>query len=342
MATVYYDETRSPVLRAINDVLVQQQEDGRRRHLGGSLVGRECPRELWYSFRWCTDKKHDGRLLRLFNRGHLEEFRFVDWLRMAGVLVKEYEDFDYVLGHHVPSGQYAIFTPQEWQQSNEVGAGAVEDVTGLKHHEVMAKYVSNITVPERKQIRISDVGGHFGGSLDGECQFLPGIDQYGLQYDARGLLEFKTHGEKSFKKLVDEGVRKSKPPHYSQMQVYMRKRSLLFACYMAICKNTDELYCEIILPDPEHADQKLNLASRVIHSVSPPKRIASSPTWFGCKFCDHRPVCWFSEPFAKSCRSCVFATPIEGGKWGCRKWNGIIPPDAEKVGCPQYQAIANT
>ena len=55
-----------------------------RSHLGASLIGRECSRELWYSFHWATRKKFEGRMLRLFNRGHLEEPRFIALFKMIG------------------------------------------------------------------------------------------------------------------------------------------------------------------------------------------------------------------------------------------------------------------
>lgn len=70
----------------------QNQEDSRREHLGGSLIGRECERQLWYGFRWALNKKHDGRLLRLFRRGHEEEDRFVKALRGIGCEVHEVDD----------------------------------------------------------------------------------------------------------------------------------------------------------------------------------------------------------------------------------------------------------
>lgn len=56
-----------------------------RRHLGASLIGRDCSRELWYSFRWAIKKKIPAKLQRLFNRGHLEEARFIAMLQMAGI-----------------------------------------------------------------------------------------------------------------------------------------------------------------------------------------------------------------------------------------------------------------
>lgn len=56
-----------------------------RTHLGASLIGRPCARQLWYTFYWAKYAKHEGRLLRLFNRGHLEEARFIALLRSAGL-----------------------------------------------------------------------------------------------------------------------------------------------------------------------------------------------------------------------------------------------------------------
>lgn len=66
-------------------------DDGHRSHLGASLIGDECKRKLWYGFRWVYHKIHDGRQQRLFNRGHLEEARFISWLEGIGCEVKSHE-----------------------------------------------------------------------------------------------------------------------------------------------------------------------------------------------------------------------------------------------------------
>ncbi len=62
---------------------------GFREHLGASIIGTECERALWYDFRWATRATHSGRLLRLFQTGHLAEERFVADLRRIGVTVLE-------------------------------------------------------------------------------------------------------------------------------------------------------------------------------------------------------------------------------------------------------------
>jgi hypothetical protein len=61
------------------------QEDGRRPHLGASILGQPCERAVWLTWRWATNKKHDGRLLRLFETGQLEEQRVAKNLKAIGV-----------------------------------------------------------------------------------------------------------------------------------------------------------------------------------------------------------------------------------------------------------------
>lgn len=57
---------------------------GFRAHLGASLIGRPCDRELWYSFRWCVPASFSGRMLRLFDRGKREEAIIAMELRGIG------------------------------------------------------------------------------------------------------------------------------------------------------------------------------------------------------------------------------------------------------------------
>jgi general stress protein YciG len=64
-----------------------QRRDSRR--LGASIIGRECDRQLWYSFRWAKKKVFEGRMLRLFARGNLEEATIVADLKAAGVQVMD-------------------------------------------------------------------------------------------------------------------------------------------------------------------------------------------------------------------------------------------------------------
>ena len=81
-------EPADTTLRAVEQAGEKgQATDGGRAHLGGSIIGRECKRELWFSFRWGTIVTHKARILRLFARGAREEDWFNHLLTQAGVTV---------------------------------------------------------------------------------------------------------------------------------------------------------------------------------------------------------------------------------------------------------------
>lgn len=65
-----------------------------RGYLGASGIGKECKRALWYAFRWASNEKFDGRMLRLFQTGHLEEPRMVADLRAIGANVYDVNPAD--------------------------------------------------------------------------------------------------------------------------------------------------------------------------------------------------------------------------------------------------------
>jgi len=233
-------------------------DEGFRSHLGASLIGKECARQIWYGWRWARKSKFSGRMLRLFNRGHLEEARFIAMLLSIGC--------------------------QVYQQ----------DANG-------------------NQYRISDLGGHLGGSGDGVVIGVPDIPA-----GQPCLAEFKTHGEKSFVKLQKDGVRLAKPEHYVQMQLYMRKMGLMYALYGAVNKNTDEIHMEIILLDAHTADQFLDRGRQIVMmQVAPAKLNNASPGLFACRFCDEKDICHMNAPMERNCRTCFFGKPREDGTWWC-------------------------
>lgn len=79
------------VLAEIDNYCATEYDDGHRSHLGASLIGDACNRKLWYGFRWVYHKKHSGRQQRLFNRGHREEDRFIEWLKGCGFTVESHD-----------------------------------------------------------------------------------------------------------------------------------------------------------------------------------------------------------------------------------------------------------
>lgn len=66
----------------------EDKQEKPRPHLGCSLIGHKCERYLWLHFRWAVIPKHEGRLLRLFRRGQLEEASVIRDLRAIGADVR--------------------------------------------------------------------------------------------------------------------------------------------------------------------------------------------------------------------------------------------------------------
>lgn len=74
-------------LEEIDAQLEAAQEAEHRTHLGASVIGDDCHRKGFYGFRWAVKELFSGQMLRLFDRGHMEESRFVRWLAAIGVRV---------------------------------------------------------------------------------------------------------------------------------------------------------------------------------------------------------------------------------------------------------------
>lgn len=60
--------------------------------IGASSIGDPCLRAIWLSWRAYDDKKFDGRMLRLFETGHLQEERIQRDLINAGFQVWDYDE----------------------------------------------------------------------------------------------------------------------------------------------------------------------------------------------------------------------------------------------------------
>lgn len=221
---------------------------------------------------------------------------------------------------------------------------------GFEFHEFAA---------DGKQFKISGCNGHFGGSLDGMAM-APVRYEIGKPM----LVEFKTHNEKSFTKLAGSkdkitgarkfvtgtnGVRIAKPVHYSQMCAYGRSYSFEYALYLAINKDTDELFFEIAPLNWAHADDLYRKADFVIASQTQPPKIAQVETYFECKYCHLSAICFRGEVPEKNCRSCTFALPVAGGEWLCSfnesAHHGVearlLSPERIKTGCEVWRTIIN-
>jgi hypothetical protein len=88
-------DNRLKVEKMIEDGVIQGEKRG---YLGLSQIGKECPRALWYDFRFCSKNEFSPRLARLFARGHREEPIIIADLEKIGVKVHS-DQAEVVCGH---------------------------------------------------------------------------------------------------------------------------------------------------------------------------------------------------------------------------------------------------
>lgn len=58
-----------------------------RPHMGASLIGHDCERYIWLTWRWVLKPEFKGRILRMFDTGKREEARLIEELRGIGATV---------------------------------------------------------------------------------------------------------------------------------------------------------------------------------------------------------------------------------------------------------------
>lgn len=182
-----------------------------------------------------------------------------------------------------------------------------------------------------KQFYFSDIGGHFGGSMDGCAQ---GLIEAPKTWH---VLEFKTHNQKSFDDLSAKGVEKSKPEHYAQVQLYMHWSGMSRAYYLAVNKNDDDLYGERIRYDKAVATALVEKARDIITSPTPPFKCSNDPAWYICKFCEFYGQCHGDEFPQTNCRTCIDSTPEMDGdaRWTCKGTRTLTIND-QRAGCAEH------
>ena len=84
MAAIPKSFIESQTVLAIYEAYEKANQPRFSRRLGASVIGMECPRAVWYSFRWAWQESFGGRTLRLFETGKMEEDHFADNLRSIG------------------------------------------------------------------------------------------------------------------------------------------------------------------------------------------------------------------------------------------------------------------
>ena len=152
------------------------------------------------------------------------------------------------------------------------------------------------------------------------------------------LFECKTGNRKSFNSMAKDGVFKSKPVHYAQMQTYMGLLQQQWpehmegappacALYIMVCKDDERIHAELVSFDAPYFEQLGELARETLEAVAPPERPFTVPDYKHCTYCPHIDVCWEGGEPDHVCGGCAnYETDMEAGEHVCTLKNTIIKP----------------
>lgn len=206
--------------------------------------------------------------------------------------------------------------------------GQDEEAPLIKDLRAAGLKIDAVNPTTKKQFGFSD--GFFAGSCDGII--LSGVPEAPTK---KHVFEAKTHSLKSYKDVEKNGVEKSKPMHYVQMQVYMGAFGIDRALYVAVCKDDDQIYTERVRYDASVFEWANTRAQRIIASDRMPEPLSADPSWHECKYCSAYAVC-HKGSIAQDvhCRTCSNVTFQRDGKVHCAKWDCEVPDvDAQMAGC---------
>lgn len=144
-----------------------------------------------------------------------------------------------------------------------------------------------------EQFGFSVADGKFAGHVDGLIYSFP--EQFPDKPEGTALLEIKTMNNKSWNDTQKRGVLVSKQVYYSQVQLYMAYLELDRCLFVALNKDTSDLYFEIIPFDPGMAQKYSDRAVQIIKATENNELlpcVSGDSSFFLCKMCGFRDLCW--------------------------------------------------
>lgn len=195
--------------------------------------------------------------------------------------------------------------------------------------------------PEGEQIGFTDLGDHFGGSIDGIIRGLIQAPVTPHVWECKVCNQKKFDELKKLKAKLGEKMALAQwdPIYFAQAQIYMH--------YMQL----DRHYLTVATPglrdvtsvrteyDMEAAIRYVLKAARIMFSSAIPFKLSEDPSWYECKFCDFHDICHGTDFAAVNCRTCAHSTALtekEGGGWRCEKFENVLTVDAQRDGCKAH------
>lgn len=192
--------------------------------------------------------------------------------------------------------------------------------------------LESIDIAVKTQVPVPSDNGHAGGTADGILTNVPGFDE-------PILFEAKSMNHQNYLDVQKNGVQKSKPVYYSQMQMYMGRLNLAFGLYVAMNKNNSELYLEMLPFDTIHYTELVDKEMSVLtmENINQFPRISTFSNWHECKWCNAQGTCHHNELVEENCRTCEYVEIQEDGEWVCLQSQCLLSTEAQVTGCGLYK-----
>lgn len=225
---------------------------------------------------------------------------------------------------------------------------AIED--GHRGEDVMAerlRMVPGITLltvnPNTgKQFALEGAGGHLKGHLDGA---ILGVLEAPKTWH---VWEHKQVNETKFKKLNDLVLKVGEKSALKEWDAVYFGQAMAYMGFTGMNRH----FLTVATPGgrdftsvrTEFSRQEFDIlcdrAQRIIEATCPPDGISTDPTYYICKFCDHREICHGTAAPLPTCRSCAHSTPEAGGAWTCSQHGGHqIDTHEQNAGCKDHRVI---
>lgn len=182
------------------------------------------------------------------------------------------------------------------------------------------------------QETMSDCNGHLSGHNDGIAHNIPDLD-------GSAILEIKTMSEKYFKTLQKNTLKYANYAYYCQVQVYCHYKKLKYGLFIAVNKNTEELYIEIIEYNKKLAEALVHKGIDIIYSKIPPAKLSDDSKYFKCSWCQFKKQCHEFAPYKRSCRTCEKSVVAEKQLWHCTKYDKPLNYDHQLLACIDYSTL---
>ena len=189
-----------------------------------------------------------------------------------------------------------------------------------------------------RQIKVDGYRNHFVGHLDFEVL---GLLQAPKTWHVG---EIKSVGDGNWKKFLrckdkfaEKDVLKNwNETYFAQAQCYMKYRKRKRHWLVVTEAGGRDWNAVRTDYDAEAAQGYEDLAKRIVDEPNGalPDRISENSGFFMCNYmCEFKGICHEKGKVERNCRTCVWSTPSDKGRWMCHRHERLLSYDEQLVGC---------